>query len=122
MPLATYSVGPRECSDLICALDTQHVCTVPPADWQVGALNSLTHVQAANTNETARALYQGISPEGVAEPVSSGSSHWSCEKAVNVVSKQSKGLPTLSPEDRWTYPGAKQGGAGLDSFHKVPPF
>lgn len=71
-----------------------------PADWQVGALNSPTHVQAANTNETARALC--ISPEGVAETGSSGSSHWSCGKAVNAVSKQSKGLPTPSPEYRWT--------------------
>lgn len=82
---------------------TQSTCAQSlPADWQVGALNSLTHVQAANANETARALYQGISPEGVAGTVSSGSSHRPCGKAVNGVSKQSKGLPTPSPEDRWT--------------------
>lgn len=61
-----------------------------PADWQVDALNSLTHVQAANANETARALYQGISPEGVAGTVSSGSSHRSCGKAVDAVSNKAR--------------------------------
>lgn len=96
-----------------------------PANWQVGALNSLTHVQAANANETARDLYQGISPEGVAGTVSSGSSHWSCAKAIEAISNKARDCqPRVLRTDglRWTYPGAKQGGASLDSFHKVSSF
>lgn len=30
VPLATYSVGLRERSDLTYALDTEHMCTIPP--------------------------------------------------------------------------------------------